>query len=695
MMQQPKTIFSLICILNCFFLCFSCGQKEDLGELYVQTLTSTELSDGAKLSNYVKITKSDNLFIAENAALQSLFITSDGKVLRRAQNMIDRFSTSEKIRVRYAELLFESAKYKEILSLSKEFPPSIYADGSKLFFLLIQSAAAVGDEAFLDHVSSWFSFYAIDENHVEFIKSSLFSVLPPFIQSLCTMRLHVYEKNYSKALQSAQEYIAYSLENNNTVMYERHVLSDIGKAYLYGTNDFNEGASLFEHIGKTTGVQAGDHVPFMAYFYAGRLYERALQYEIALSMYERSFMGAKNEDYDNALWYYLNLLEKISLQKTISSIQQTISSWNDPVYFADLIEKISVRLLSEKKWNEYFTFYTILQEYADPQSLAKCAYISARLIELDLIPYSFLESILSISADSKELLVRNLYEESFYGNHTSMYYRLLSAEKLNIPVEDNQDSFFYRKKADNFIPNDDITAVLRLYAEHGLFDLCYTLFMEHAQTISLDTAAYIASLMASSGITNPGLYPLSIRLILRAVESVDTPLTLDVLQHVYPRFYADTIREYCGKYELPEYLMYALVRSESLFDKNVTSHAGAVGLSQLMRPTAGDIARKLKINDYDLTDAHTNTEFGAFYLKELIGRLDGSIMLSLFSYNAGISKVRSWVRNDSGLPIDLFLETVPYSETRDYGRKVLAAAAYYGYLYYGMSTHEIVAGIMR
>ena len=148
------------------------------------------------------------------------------------------------------------------------------------------------------------------------------------------------------------------------------------------------------------------------------------------------------------------------------------------------------------------------------------------------------------------------------------------------------------------------------------------------------------------------------------------------------------MENYSKKYDIDSAIMYALIRSESYFDPDVVSSAGAVGLTQLMEVTAGDIARKLRIQDYSLTDAEINIEFGTFYLSELIRRCNNSCLLALFSYNAGITRVRRWLsssmiefgkkQNMSG---DLFLETIPYEETRNYGRKLVPATIMYEWLY--------------
>ena len=82
-------------------------------------------------------------------------------------------------------------------------------------------------------------------------------------------------------------------------------------------------------------------------------------------------------------------------------------------------------------------------------------------------------------------------------------------------------------------------------------------------------------------------------------------------------------------------------------------------------------------------------------------RLDGSSILALFAYNGGITRVRSWVKSanlefgTNALPKDLFLEALPFSETREYGRKVVSAAALYGTLYYSKSTSEVVEEILQ
>ena len=133
--------------------------------------------------------------------------------------------------------------------------------------------------------------------------------------------------------------------------------------------------------------------------------------------------------------------------------------------------------------------------------------------------------------------------------------------------------------------------------------------------------------------------------------------------------------------------MYALIRSESFFDSSIISSAGAVGLTQLMEFTAGDIAHRFKLQDYSLTDPEPNSRFGAYYIGYLIRRCENSPLLGFFSYNAGITRVRRWLQSSlvefdkkKNMPLDLFLETLPFTETREYGRKLISATALYEWL---------------
>jgi soluble lytic murein transglycosylase len=128
----------------------------------------------------------------------------------------------------------------------------------------------------------------------------------------------------------------------------------------------------------------------------------------------------------------------------------------------------------------------------------------------------------------------------------------------------------------------------------------------------------------------------------------------------------------------PAYV-YGLIRQESRFIMDARSHAGASGLMQIMPATAKWTARRLGI-PYGpglINDRDTNLRLGTGYLKLLLDDFEGSQALSAAAYNAGPGRPRRW-RNGPELEPAMWAETIPFSETRDYVKKVLSNAVYYG-----------------
>ena len=226
-------------------------------------------------------------------------------------------------------------------------------------------------------------------------------------------------------------------------------------------------------------------------------------------------------------------------------------------------------------------------------------------------------------------------------------------------------------------------------------------FISRGVKIGLDTAVKLAAFLRECGHKKNEYYTQSLRIAAKSLAFADRPPTLTELELLFPRDYAELIADACKKYSVPEEFMYALVRSESFFDSEIKSSAGAVGLTQLMEFTAADVAKKLSRTEYSLKNAADNIEFGTYYISELASRLDGKWLNAFFAYNAGIKRVRRWIKSSEiefgGNPVsyDIFLETVPYSETREYGRKLISAAALYGYLYYQKEISGTVASIVK
>lgn len=121
---------------------------------------------------------------------------------------------------------------------------------------------------------------------------------------------------------------------------------------------------------------------------------------------------------------------------------------------------------------------------------------------------------------------------------------------------------------------------------------------------------------------------------------------------------------------------------------DIRSPVGATGLMQLMPSTAQWVARKngqkKKLDVSTLTDADTNVAMGAFYLRYITDRLSGQAILATAGYNAGPGRAKAW-QEDRQLDPVIYIETIPFDETRDYVKKVMTNAQYYGATF-GIST---------
>lgn len=134
-------------------------------------------------------------------------------------------------------------------------------------------------------------------------------------------------------------------------------------------------------------------------------------------------------------------------------------------------------------------------------------------------------------------------------------------------------------------------------------------------------------------------------------------------------------------------LVFGLIRQESRFLVDVRSSVGATGLMQLMPATARWVAKRLGVSDFEheqLLRPEINLEFGSFYFKTVLEALEGNAALAAAAYNAGPGRPKNW-RATLPQKIDgaAFAETIPFSETRDYVKKVLSNTAFYGSLLTG------------
>jgi soluble lytic murein transglycosylase len=151
----------------------------------------------------------------------------------------------------------------------------------------------------------------------------------------------------------------------------------------------------------------------------------------------------------------------------------------------------------------------------------------------------------------------------------------------------------------------------------------------------------------------------------------------------YPMPFRDQFAAASRDNAVEESALRGIARQESRFNPSIVSSAGAIGLMQLMPATARWVAKSAGRADYTparINDLGINTQFGAYYYKYWLDRLDGSMALALAAYNAGPGRAQAW-RPAEPLDGAIWVETIPFNETRDYVKKVLANSVYYARAY--------------
>ncbi|MDX3773926.1 transglycosylase SLT domain-containing protein [Chromatiaceae bacterium AAb-1] len=157
----------------------------------------------------------------------------------------------------------------------------------------------------------------------------------------------------------------------------------------------------------------------------------------------------------------------------------------------------------------------------------------------------------------------------------------------------------------------------------------------------------------------------------RAIFSLADAGYWDDIELRFPLAFQDEIRHFSEKAKINSGWAMAIARRESSFMADANSPVGARGLMQIMPDTANYIAKK-PVQLRQLYNPVVNIDYGTDYLNYLMRRNDGNLLMATAAYNAGYSRVRQWIPKDYAIPADVWIETIPYRETREYVKAVMA-----------------------
>jgi len=254
--------------------------------------------------------------------------------------------------------------------------------------------------------------------------------------------------------------------------------------------------------------------------------------------------------------------------------------------------------------------------------------------------------------------------------HQSSFYGQLAAERGGLPTDPaflGDESFGDRRGA-AFTRSDVFRAGLLLH-DAGQDDLAERFLTHLAESLSRREAGQLADVALELGDAH-----LALRIAKRAARNGH-----EIMRAHYP---LSALAE--ATLPVPRALALSITRRESEFDPSVVSHAGALGLMQVMPGTARDTARDLGVA-YDeprlLTDPDYNALLGSSYIADLIDRYDGNLPLVAIGYNAGPRRADRWIAR-FGDPrrapdIAYWIEALPFSETRNYVMRVAESIPIY------------------
>ncbi len=151
-------------------------------------------------------------------------------------------------------------------------------------------------------------------------------------------------------------------------------------------------------------------------------------------------------------------------------------------------------------------------------------------------------------------------------------------------------------------------------------------------------------------------------------------------KYIYPLAYKEEVSLYSQEFDVPNTLIYSIIKVESGLIKSAKSEKGAIGLMQLTPSTAQYIASLLNEKDYDLYNENVNIRFGTFYIKYLLDKFENP-STAIVAYNAGEGNVRRWLKNKEYSLDGKTLENIPFNESKNYLEKIKETFTKYQNLY--------------
>ncbi len=472
----------------------------------------------------------------------------------------------------------------------------------------------------------------------------------------------------------------------------RSAASDAARAFIAASHD--EGAAGFAAIVASTHNRGAE--PARGYFDAywhGRFLRAAERWQDAEAWFAKATgLAASASERDAAAWYAVEAAWKRSPASAIPALGKAMHASRNPLWFSDLIEPLSREALVARDGKALASLDAAIEGAAGARDMARLSYLCARAAQAGIITDADVAAAFGTAFGSAAAYAEARLRAA-YAQKADDWYRVAAAYRLGEPLvepfsaapvqpalpaaappaEGDHSPASGGAQAPEAVGADEYALAL---ARFGLGSRLRLELGEEYPSLSWDTVRSVAGSLAAAG-----RHEQALRLIATLFwKSAFTPARRDA-ELYWPRPWRETFSDAAGTAGLDEFLLYGLARSESAFDPAAVSKSGAVGLIQLMPATAEEMAGRLRLDSYELTDPVDNLALGSAYFARVLAGVGDRVLPAVFSYNGGPTRYRRWEAEYGNLPLDLLLEALSYAETRQYGRNVATAALSYAALY--------------
>ncbi|MGB6026913.1 MAG: transglycosylase SLT domain-containing protein [Candidatus Sulfotelmatobacter sp.] len=299
--------------------------------------------------------------------------------------------------------------------------------------------------------------------------------------------------------------------------------------------------------------------------------------------------------------------------------------------------------------------------------------------------------------DNQFLMARAFYQK-LSDRYRNFYYAELGRQRLkHLPAAEADATSHYAlldrvppldisgKVADSEPPSDELhVQKAELLGNGGLVDFA----VRELQAAAAADGGSWGPAEAAQLYDESGHYDQAIEVLKHSTPNyfaLDIPdLPRKYWEALFPKAYWSDLKRSSAANGLDPYLVASLIRQESEFNPNAVSRANAVGLMQLLPKTGKTVARQVKMRRYNPSQLYTpavNLQLGTRYFRGMVDKFGGSFEYALAAYNAGSDRVEDWLSQGQYRDPQEFVESIPFTETREYVQAILRNASVYKQLY--------------